>query len=117
MQIEIKRISSDLTIYLKAWQPELYDEVYAHVVLEIGEIDQPGADIFRFLLATPEAIRKRIDSTVIYHRSVVVVSHFNWKELISHLNSVISACERPTWSDCCQELMKYFDWEFEGMTS
>ena len=114
MKLEIKEISSS-EIELSSWTAEASVDVFFTADIEIGEAGDERRDLFYVTVATPEALRARASdgAQVISERALIVVSEYTLKGLIEAISTIVSRCERSTWSDSVTALQRYFQYEYE----
>lgn len=114
IEIELKDIMSADVRDFESWSP-LLDDVYFAVEMSIGERGRIGAHLFQCLIATPEGLRKAEEALVIENRALIVVSRYEWPEILKELESIIASIKAVDWLDASQKLQRYFLWEYEDM--
>ncbi len=112
----IKGFYSPDVEHLPNWVPSRDQDVFVNIELSIGTKDRDGTDIFQVVVATPEAIRKRIDKMggLLSGRGLLVVAHYDWKEIFRHCQNLVTHSGGDTWSQICEHLSRHFLWEFEN---
>lgn len=99
---------------LKNWQPESAFEVYSNIEIDIGYSNQDGSSIFYVQLATPESLRLFREGPCLVKNRTLIMSEYSYSSLLSTIEEIVSSCNRDSWKESCQELMKYFLWEIEN---
>jgi len=115
MKLKIKSICSTDVDDIEAWLPAKLEDIYIYMELEIGPVSSEGADLFYCRITSPEGLRVMIEQGVvpIPERALVIVSDFQWSEILARLQKIVTGCEEDTWAASVAELRCFFDWEYK----
>ncbi len=116
-ELEIKFIHcSDVNEPLEAWTPACHEEIYLPLQLDIGVVGEEAADIYDCLIATPEALLVRRDTSnfVVSDRATLIVKEFDWPKIYNALESIVRKCNASTQIEGQWKLQRFFCWEYEG---
>ncbi len=105
--IEIKRLESS-DVGIEWWTPELYEEVYFEVRMEIGEVASDVAETFTVRIATPEGLRRHGTGRVLAERATVIVADYSPRLLRTTLEGIVRKCRGHSWTQSVDKLNRYF---------
>ena len=92
--------------------PEDPDDCEIEFAADIGPAGAPGADIFRFTVATPKALSR--ETRFRWVRGLLLVPVFSWQTVDLAFQRLPAHCARPTWDEVARELNKRLLWEFDN---
>ena len=102
---------------IRLWEPDNADDFAITLTVNIGPKGQKGGDDFYIKYATPIGLNHLENpSNILSDRSLIVTKKFDYQELWKWLSETIKSCEKQTWAECVEKLLRYFDWEFENYT-
>ena len=110
--IEIKRLESS-DVGIDWWTPELYEDVYFEVRMEIGETTSDLAEAFTVRIATPEGLRKHGTGPVLAERATIIVADYSPRLLRKTLEGIVRKCRGHSWTQSVDKLNRYFRQEKE----
>ena len=82
---------------------------------EIGPSNQPGAELFSFLVATPGGL-EGIELPR-WGRGLLIVREFSWEQVNQSLSRLLAHAQAPTWAEVAAKLGKELQWEFDNYAS
>jgi hypothetical protein len=116
MKPELRNISSVDIDDLETYVPDKPEDVFAQVTASIGVEGEAGADLFYFLLRTPEAIRWELAERkrdYLLGRGHIVMGDYSYPTLRRAIEYIVSRCEGSDWEEVAAKLSRYGFWEFE----
>jgi len=116
-KLEVKYFWSPDIDNLWAWEPEK-NEVFYLLQMNIGFTGEDAADDYSIIIATPEGILnefKKRSSDEIY--KIIVQKEYSWKNVISHINYLISTIDSWNQYEINSLLQGYFHWEYGKYSS
>lgn len=116
MKPEIRIIGSPDVNDLRTYAPHDQGEVAIQVAVSIGTEGDPGADLFYFLVRTPEAIERELEQTAdgyVSGRAFIVMKSYDYGLLRRALEKICEDAEGPDWDHIASRLSRYAYWEFE----
>ena len=90
------------------------EDVYFNLVLTISFYGEEGGNYFYTTLATPESILKNINGYLLISNRTLLVRYFDFSLLQKSIEEIVLSCSRDSWEKSCEELTKYFYWEYES---
>lgn len=96
---------------IEAWVPADPSDVDVWVNFRLGP--DPGIDAgdnFLVRIATPNQLRPGESPG----GRALVLSWYEWPEVLRRVQQVLDACEGDDWSDVAGKLSRHFQWEYEG---
>ncbi len=114
MKPTIKRIfSSDIDDLINFIPCDIEDFEIA-ISLDLGSVDNEGADIFQVSVITPKWLATKCKNCKIYiPRHCLIIAKYDYQEILKAINEICSLCEGSDWDECSEKLSRYFLWEFE----
>ncbi len=108
-------------IGLEDYEPPDPRSFRLNVVAEVGSDEGEGADIFTFVVRTPDSQTHRSmgrgpESHAWGHR-VLFVREWSYERLLKIVNDILSRAEGPDWDAVAARLSPYMKWEFEDLRS
>lgn len=114
LQPEIKGYFSTDILDLATWKPASLASLHFGLDIFIGSPGGDAADQFQIVIATPEALRRDLETTrFISGRHYLIVSSYDWPEIQRYLEELVSKCAAPTWPEAATKLSRHFFWEYE----
>lgn len=110
--IEIKKLESN-DIGVEWWLPELHEDVYFEVRIDVGEVGSSASDSFTVRIATPEGLRKHGSSKVLAERATIIVADYSPSLLKETLERIVKSCLGHSWTQSVDKLNRYFRWQHE----
>ncbi|WP_409290599.1 Imm8 family immunity protein [Peribacillus sp. SCS-37] len=113
--LEIKDVySSDINEVWK-WVPRDPEEIYYLLEFNVGYVNDKASDIFYVFVATPEGLRKRKKTSSDWVTNKhLIVRDYSFDLVEAKINEILFKCTGPDWEKSVQNLLKYFDWEYDG---
>jgi hypothetical protein len=111
MKAEIDGIFCSDGRNLETWRPHHPAEVFLELELSIRPTGGKTCDVFRIIVATPEAIQGRPERS---RRKLLVVEQYDWQKTKAALEQRAKECDRMTWEETFDCLRHLFEWENEG---
>jgi hypothetical protein len=109
----LKSISSS-EVDLSKWYPLSEEDVFICLDMEIAYSDgEEGCNIFYVTLATPEALKKHRDGIFLVKNRTLVISEYDYDAIRQGILEILNASCRDSWSESCNVLQRYFQWEYE----
>jgi len=100
---------------LFSWKPEDDLVFIESILMDIGEKNKKGADLFSIRIATPEGLKLlKAEDGILAARPLIIVEKYDFNELWTYLNKIVLSCEADSWSDCVEKLRYHFNWEYDG---
>ena len=115
-ELEIKGFHSADVDNLETWKPKNLRDVYLGLEIEIGTKDSGAADIFQVVIATPEGLRRILDTYRDFHefgRFRIIVKQYNWQKTEEIIRERVASSQRESWEESVALLCRYFGWEYE----
>ncbi|WP_037586257.1 immunity 8 family protein [Stenoxybacter acetivorans] len=97
---------------LENYKPEEKNCFTLLVNLDIGFIDETGADSFNLHICTPEWLCKNQWLPELM-RHTLLVRKYDLNEITKTITDYIDQCEGNDWMEIAQKLSRVFAWEFE----
>jgi hypothetical protein len=98
---------------LERWVPDDPTNVGVYIELGVGPKDGPGEEYFGFLVATPQWLKERVERDgPKLGEALLVVEQFDLVQVHDVLDSLVSRCAAPTWSDVQRRLGSVSQWEY-----
>jgi len=101
-----------------AWEPD-DNEVFYLLEMKIGFAGEEASDVYSIIVATPEGIlekfskRKHFDETY----KIIIQKEYSWKNIVSHINYLISTIDTLYEYEAYSCLRDYFHWEHANYVS
>lgn len=96
------------------FSPEISENFWCTVDMEIGPDDKEGSNIFQLYVGTTRAFNHRIQHEgSLWGRHYMVVNEYDGEKLRALIEQKIAECARPTFEETALVLSRYFYWEFE----
>lgn len=82
--------------------------------LEIGPVNQKGADLFRITVVTPEFLRLQYPGDACYLlRHYLLVKDYDFASIMALLTKYVNSLEAETWEQLAEKIGRMALWEFE----
>ena len=114
MKAEIKDyVSTDVESFWE-WQPDDPTDVILNIDIYIGPENDDFQQIFQFVLVTPNALSRLLESQPILNgRHYWFMESFDWESLEQELERVVRECVGNNWEEVAALLSRHFHWEYE----
>lgn len=115
-ELEIKGFYSADVDNLETWKPRELQDVYIGLSIYIGRKGSDGADIYEVVIATPEGLRRILDTYRDFHefgRFRIIVKQYNWQKIEEIIRERVASSQRESWEKSVALLCRYFGWEYE----
>jgi len=84
----------------------------------VGPSEQNGAESFDILVCTPIWLQNElIINKILSGKGTIIVSEYNYDELITYLKMQIASCDYKDWSEAALKLSRIDFWEYENYQS
>ena len=114
MKPEIKSFHSPDVFDLTTYQPNEKNNFGFLLEVEIGILGQEGADLFFFMVCTPEWFANFNKSkNVIFGSHYIFMYEYDYTILCNALLSYTGDIEKDTWDEIAAKLNRIGAWEFE----
>jgi hypothetical protein len=100
---------------LEDYEPPDPSSFRLNIVAEIGSDEGEGADLFYFVVSTPEsrASMGRGPESHVWRSRVLFVTEWSYERLLGIVNEVLAGAEGSDWEAVAARLSSYMHWEFE----
>lgn len=99
---------------LKGWKPSELADIYFSLEICIGPPDKSSSQLFELLIASPEALRKRMSNAdCISGRHILIVSQYKWELIQAWIENTVRTNAEETWEKIAVRLSREFRWEYE----
>ncbi|SRR6266481_7710122 len=114
MKTLLKSIFTFRGTALREFIPENPSNFHVLVHMTIGPDNQDGGHDYSLSICTPTWLDHNIQHTgPIWGRHLLLVNHFDEKEIYVSIEKVIAQCGRSDWAETSVVLARFFAWEFE----
>ena len=100
-------------VNFEEFSPEIPDNFYQWIDIEIGIEGEQGTSIFSFCVCSPKWISHNCSKEGFFWLNALIMEQFNHKDIIDEINKILAYCSRETWELSLSNLLKFFSWEFE----
>ena len=100
-------------VNFEEFSPEIPDNFYQWIDIEIGIEGEQGTSIFSFCVFSPKWISHNCSKEGFFWLNALIMEQFNHKDIIDEINKILAYCSRETWELSLSNLLKFFSWEFE----
>ncbi|WP_059366795.1 Imm8 family immunity protein [Rodentibacter caecimuris] len=114
MRAKLKSIMEQVGEFdLEVYRPENEKLFCINVLLCIGPDDNTDSiNYFDLKVCTLDWLYLYQKKTSVL-RHVMIVDRYDFKQIISYINEIITQCYGDSWEDIANKLSRYFFWEYE----
>ena len=91
--------------------PDHPDDCSVFIEASIGAKGETGADLFGFEATTLSQLPNKLPR---WGKGLLILERFSWHSVETALDQLVRECEGFSWSDCCAQLCKALNWEYEN---
>lgn len=110
MHIEIKSFDCSKHDPIENWKPEDADHVDFWMNFTIGTKDVEGGDNFEAHIMTKNALYESKNKK----GKKIILEYYSFKNLMDEMNNILVESDDTDWQRVCENLNKYFYWEFDN---
>lgn len=112
MKAELRSLSSS-QFDPETGQPEDPRCFCALIEAYIGPVGDPGEEVFRLYISTPEWLRTRTDrGEHVWADRFLVVDHWDYGAVVSAIRRRVAKAQGTNWSEIARGFSTWMDWEF-----
>jgi hypothetical protein len=112
---KLKGLSSTDTPSLKTFRPD--GPFGLPIFAMVGPADGPGAELFQFIVCTPEWFAQNMKDEIVLGRHHLFIKEYDCEALTNFVSGYCSRCMGNSWAEVAQKVAQLGHWEFENDTS